>query len=1099
MLKKIGLIFFILFWSSKSFARKEIIIEDSFQKVSLGTDLEFYLDKDLKLDINQFLALSANKLITASQDVIGLGIGHHAVWFVFHLQNPTNKNQIVYIYNQVPILQFDFFSLQNGDWQKRSSGYKYPLEQWEFKNNRVVFKLDLAPHSQNKFIGRLETDGGLTLNIDVLNEEQFYHKIQMEHDLLWLFYGVIAIMFLYNLFLFIAIREKPYLFYSMVVLSIGMLNFSIDGFALLYLWPQYPEWHAKSMALFSSLGQITMALFTILFLDLKNFSPKWYKAVLIWLGILCLNFVWSIFSDVASNNVRANILGAVFIFPLAPTLYAVMKKRPAAVYFLLGQIFLVSGIIIFILSNTIVERSNPLAIYGIHIGTILEVWMFALALADRVNFEKKQKIIAQTTSIKALKKADQLKDEFLANTSHEIRTPLNGILGIAQSLLAGVAGPISEKAQKDLNLIVNSGTRLLTLVNDLLDFSKIKQKQITLIKRPVDLHKLAIMVIDLMKPMINQRSIEIINKVDADFVKIYADENRLIQIMSNLLSNALKFSDQGFISIGAKIDNNEVTVSVEDTGIGIAKEHQASIFNMFEQVADHLTRNQGGTGIGLSITRQLVELHGGKLTVSSELGKGSTFSFTLPLNDLKQNSKFEINNELSFQTVAALVENQTTLTGKASQLSDIKMTRNEIKASLSQREFKILVVDDEPVNLEVINNFLMDRNYAIEMASSGKEALKLLSNNAFDLVLLDVMMPQMSGLSVCEAIREIYNSAELPIIMLTAKNQVSDLLDAFKAGSNDYITKPVIQSELIARIDTQLEVMQICRSYERFVPQEFLRLLAKDTIKDIHLGDQVHVDMTVLFSDIRSFTSLSEKMSPQENFAFINDYLKWLEPAIRKNNGFIDKYIGDAIMALFPKEVDDAFCAAIAMLEALKSFNLERQKSGLELIEIGIGIHSGKVMLGTVGNELRMEGTVISDAVNLASRIEGLTKNYSVEILTTSDTTQKITDPKLANFRIIDKVKVKGKSIAVNAVEFFGHLDSSTASRLNATKSIFEQGVHCFHEKEYGLSLDFFKKVLNIDPQDRIARDYIERCMKKCTIEDYTVKRDFQKFENEVI
>ncbi len=171
------------------------------------------------------------------------------------------------------------------------------------------------------------------------------------------------------------------------------------------------------------------------------------------------------------------------------------------------------------------------------------------------------------------------------------------------------------------------------------------------------------------------------------------------------------------------------------------------------------------------------------------------------------------------------------------------------------------------------------------------------------------------------------------------------------------------------------------KAYERFVPHELLSLLGKKNITEITLGDQIEKEMTVLFSDIRDFTSLSEKMTPQENFDFINTYLGIMEPITRQYNGIIDKYIGDAIMALFPNNVDDAVQGAIAMLEKLVEFNQMPQDAGFQKIRIGIGLHTGKLMLGTIGGQARMDGTVISDAVNLASRIEGLTKIYGTPLL----------------------------------------------------------------------------------------------------------------------
>ena len=214
-----------------------------------------------------------------------------------------------------------------------------------------------------------------------------------------------------------------------------------------------------------------------------------------------------------------------------------------------------------------------------------------------------------------------------------------------------------------------------------------------------------------------------------------------------------------------------------------------------------------------------------------------------------------------------------------------------------------------------------------------------------------------------------------------------------------------------------LHLNKINEAYSRFVPNEFLKLLEKESMLDVKLGDHIQKEMTILFSDIRQFTEMSEKMTPQENFNFLNSYLEVIGPIIRKHNGFIDKYIGDAIMALFAGEPDDALLAAIEMQEELRIFNFERASRGLEPVKVGIGIHTGNLILGTIGEKERMEGTVIADAVNLASRIESLTKEYYTSILVSEFSVRKMKNPKQFLLREIDYVVVKGKSNVITVLE----------------------------------------------------------------------------------
>lgn len=280
------------------------------------------------------------------------------------------------------------------------------------------------------------------------------------------------------------------------------------------------------------------------------------------------------------------------------------------------------------------------------------------------------------------------------------------------------------------------------------------------------------------------------------------------------------------------------------------------------------------------------------------------------------------------------------------------------------------------------------------------------------------------------------------------------------------------------RISDQIEyeLFLLNKAYERFIPRQFLSLLDKKSIVEVALGDHVEKEMSILFADIRGFTELSEKISPHENFKFINAYLCRMEPAITENNGFIDKYIGDGIMALFVGCADDALKAGISMLERLNDYNETRQRPERPAIKIGVGINTGVLMLGTVGGQNRMDGTVISDAVNLASRIEGLTKTYGTSLLITEHTYRKLKNPLQYHIREIDRVKVKGKSKGVTVYEVFDADEPDLKIKKIQTLADFEQGFKCYHDNTLEAAHQHFNKVLAVNPTDQVARIYLERC-----------------------
>lgn len=682
-------------------------------------------------------------------------------------------------------------------------------------------------------------------------------------------------------------------------------------------------------------------------------------------------------------------------------------------------------------------------------------------------FNGEQTLLGAFSDLTERKRIEQLKDEFLATTSHELRTPLNGIIGIAESLVDGAAGPLSEAQIANLSMVVSSGKRLSRLVNDILDFSKLKNQDIELQRKPVDFFAIAQVVLTLCEPLAAGKLLELKNEIGQDLPAVNGDENRLQQIMYNLVGNAIKFTPCGSVTISAVVTNSMVEVTVADTGIGIPADKLEDIFKSFEQVDASTSRSYSGTGLGLSITKQLVELHGGTIRVESQLGQGSRFRFTLPIS-----TAYPDNASERLEPRAELVQEVS----RVQEYSALPILAPPPTVP-STGESTILAVDDDPINLQVLANHLSLQNYAIVQATNGMEALEKIQNGLRpDLIVLDVMMPKMSGYEVCQKIREQFPANEMPIVMLTAKNQVSNLVQGLESGANDYITKPVSKNELLARIKTHIELSKINVAYGRFVPHEFLRFLGRESIVNVNLGDQVLKEMSVLFSDIRNFTTLSEVMSPKENFDFLNAYLSQVGPIIRDRNGFIDKYIGDGMMALFPDAAEDGLQAAIEMQKQVSLYNAERQKSGEFPIAIGVGLHTGSLMLGTIGEEQRMESTVISDAVNLASRLEGLTKVYGASILISGQTLFYLKDQTKYNYRFLGQVKVKGKKDLVAVFEVFDAEPTPVKELKQQTKTEFEKGIILYHNQKIADSYQIFESILQANPQDKAASFYLKNC-----------------------
>lgn len=678
----------------------------------------------------------------------------------------------------------------------------------------------------------------------------------------------------------------------------------------------------------------------------------------------------------------------------------------------------------------------------------------------KLQFEKEQREKEQEINDQ-LRQVDALKDQFLANTSHELRTPLNGIIGLSESL---IDGETDASKRENLSLIVSSGKRLSSLVNDLLDFSKLKNFDIQLQQKALDLHSLADIVLNVSLPLVKNKSLELINSVATDLPAVFADENRLQQILHNLVGNAIKFTEKGSVEITAEQEDEQIKVWVKDTGIGISRENQNAIFQEFQQADGSISREFGGTGLGLSISRQLVKLHGGDMGLESDpaLTPGTRFWFTLPVTSKK-------GKKLTSQTSISSVEYTKAATQPVT----------GIPSKPRGDQVRILVVDDEPINLQVLKNHLKDDQFELTFASNGDEALSIIeSQPRFDLILLDVMMPKMSGYEVCERIRENHLPSELPIIMVTAKNQVNDLVQGLELGANDYLTKPFSKEEFHARVKTQLDLHRIFSVTGKFIPNEFIQFLGRERITEVKLGDQTEKKVTVLFTDIRDYTSLAEEMSPEENFGFVRSINAMLGPIIKKHHGFINQYLGDGIMAIFPNRPADALHAAIEMQHSVEEFNDRRHETNKRPIKIGIGLHSGNLIMGIIGDESRLDAATIADTVNTASRVENLTKYFRTRILLSEDSYALLGEDVAFSLRYLGQVIVKGKKKPIGIYECFDG-DSEESQTLKAqTLSHFNQGIKAYYEKDFSHSMQAFEQCLRQHPDDLTTEFLLEKASK---------------------
>ncbi|GIP36076.1 ATP-binding protein [Paenibacillus sp. J2TS4] len=629
-------------------------------------------------------------------------------------------------------------------------------------------------------------------------------------------------------------QERALLITSLLTLSVGIaILIGHDNILLLWLPINY-TWAIK-IRLISLLWQnlfILLLFKRFLPNSLRNVWLQAYTAVLVSLsGLLA-----AAPASWVNGIVDLKIFLVIYLIPFAWFIHIVgtmtiKEQADKDVVFLL----LTAAGIISNLSWSLVESVKDVTHVYYPIDIIVAITGFSAYWFKKYirNSQENAKLNKQ------LKKADKLKDQFLANTSHELRTPLHGIMNIAQTVVTKEKQRMNESSVKDMELLITISRRMSHMLGDLLDVAQLQEHRIGLQQEPLQIQSVVPGVIAMLQFMTEGKPIRMHMDIAESMPPVMADEKRLVQILYNLLHNAIKYTEEGTISVSAEKRDRYAVIHVSDSGVGMNEETQERVFLPYEQGSYGISDGRG-IGLGLSICKQLVELHGGKLTVRSEPGKGSVFSFDLPLARVP-------NLSLSQSRLPLYQITDVAGAGPAGFIVPDAAIREwatsvRIPPLLNDGKVNILVVDDDPVNLNVLVGILSTEPYNITTAQSAREVLDLLSTQQWDLLIADVMMPHMSGYELTQRVREHYSVSELPVLLLTARSQPADIYTGFSSGANDYVTKPVDAMELKYRIRALITLKQSIN--------ERLRMEAA------YLQAQIHPHF--LFNALNSLMALSD-------------------------------------------------------------------------------------------------------------------------------------------------------------------------------------------------------------------------------------------------
>lgn len=627
-------------------------------------------------------------------------------------------------------------------------------------------------------------DGGIVRSLKFGLADPLRGEIQFAAIIIILACVVYLFHALYGFILYlVGSRDYRLLYFSLMIICIVLGT--LVGERLLFEWfPFNYEWSVKSIYLIAIAGGYCLMQ------CLKGKLPERLRSRLILpYSILCGGSALVVLLLPASIHIT---LTALYIFVmlipclLAPlVMYQVTAKIDKDNILLLLAIIAAIGsliwfIIIIALDIEMISYPFDLLIATICFCTYWFKQYFRIHQESQLLTSK-------------LQEADKKKDDFLVTVAHEMRNPIHGIMNISQAVVRREKGSLADKSVKDLELLTTVSHRMSMLLNDLLDLARLKENRIVIQPKDVSVHNTANAVMDMLRYMTEGKPVQLINRIPNSFPLVIADENRLSQILFNLLHNAIKYTEAGEVSIQADIEGNWARISISDTGIGMEQEFMDKIFEPYEQASQHITSDAGGFGLGLSICKRLVEMHGGTLEVKTKLNEGSVFTFNLKLSG----------SAMVSQEASLLPDGAPGQIAAAQDSIPLGTMGNQ---TMPAEPIHILAVDDDPINLKVLESMFSASPYEIVTVTSGKEALAMLETGEWDLVIADVMMPNMSGYELTDRIRERFSISQLPVLLLTACNRDEDIEAGFRAGANDYVTKPMNAAELRSRVQSLTEL-----------------------------------------------------------------------------------------------------------------------------------------------------------------------------------------------------------------------------------------------------------------------------------------------------
>jgi two-component system, sensor histidine kinase LadS len=637
------------------FALEPLILDDARSEYILKPHLDYLEDNYGEWTIAQVSSPTFKDRFVASPDQIpGFGKTDAAIWVRFLLRDEADQPRrwLVHTHRsrthvRRKIADFGWFTASgSGTEYGRTELYipqadtfvvkRAPVDRTfaarDLKYRCFAFAIPPAVRWERPFYMRFSHESMLSRSLEIKSLASFYRDSHEEQIKFGLFFGLIIALALYNLFLFFSLRDPSYLYYVLYISSVSLFMGVYRGLTFEYLWPDSPLWHLNSYYFFLGLAYLGGTLFTRSFLNTGTIAPLWDRILAGLTAAAGIDIVVCFFSITLAD--RLSYVIGICLLPAFLTAGILSWRRgfQPAKYYVIAWFGLLASIFFYAIHGIFEYTPRGIkAMDFVQVGIACEAILLSLGLADRINQLRREKE-RQEAARQEAQKANHAKSTFLASMSHELRTPMNSIINFSSLILEGIYGDIPDDLRDAVEEIDTNSDALLALINDVLDISKIEAGSMELQLAECLPESCIDTAATFLEHQASGKGLQLIREVDADLPILWADERRLTQhVLINLLKNAIKFTRAGEVRVGVRRQEDQVLFWVADTGIGIPPEEREWIFETFHQVDDTLTRKTEGTGLGLAIARSFVELHGGRIWVESQEGRGSTFFFTIPL------------------------------------------------------------------------------------------------------------------------------------------------------------------------------------------------------------------------------------------------------------------------------------------------------------------------------------------------------------------------------------------------------------------------------------------------------------------------------------